>query len=96
MLSISRIRSRVREIESQDATWRAKARAMLRLRRRVRAGATQLSQIARSLFLRGDGGSACRFHNAARRLAELEAEIAVRVRRLLGGHPRLGGRETRT
>ena len=75
MVTEFEIRRELAAIESQRLDGLTKARRLLKIARRVRAGALTLAHLSLRKLQEGDGDSAARFRAAARRLVDLHDEI---------------------
>jgi hypothetical protein len=85
------IRRELATIETTRLTGMTKARRLLRIAKRVRAGALTLAHLSLRKLQEGDGDSAARFRIAARRLVDLHDEIRTHAQNCL--RPCQGSRE---
>lgn len=75
MVTEFEIRRELATVESLRLDGLKKARRLLRIARRVRAGAFKMAHLSLVKLQEGDAESAARFRTAARRLVDLHDEI---------------------
>lgn len=83
MVTEFEIRRELATVESTRVTGLAKARRLLRIARKVRAGAFKMAHLSLVKLREGDAESAARFRTAGRRLVDLHDEIRANAGAIL-------------